>query len=66
MFCSWGAEEYGLVGSTEWVQVMWYFSPKWDFNENQRKVFETTTKRTGSYVEYLVVFAISCGWLWYT
>ena len=20
MFCSWGAEEYGLVGSTEWVQ----------------------------------------------
>lgn len=21
MFCSWGAEEYGLVGSIEWVEV---------------------------------------------
>ena len=21
IFCSWGAEEYGLVGSTEWVEV---------------------------------------------
>ena len=21
MFCSWGAEEYGLIGSTEWVEV---------------------------------------------
>jgi len=21
VFCSWGAEEYGLVGSTEWVEV---------------------------------------------
>ena len=21
MFCSWGAEEYGLVGSYEWVEV---------------------------------------------
>ncbi|CAL1549053.1 unnamed protein product, partial [Lymnaea stagnalis] len=20
MFCSWGAEEYGLIGSTEWVE----------------------------------------------
>lgn len=23
VFCSWGAEEYGLVGSTEWVEVYW-------------------------------------------
>jgi len=21
VFCSWGAEEYGLIGSTEWVEV---------------------------------------------
>lgn len=21
IFCSWGAEEYGLIGSTEWVEV---------------------------------------------
>lgn len=22
LFCSWGAEEYGLIGSNEWVEVM--------------------------------------------
>ena len=21
LFCSWGAEEYGLIGSVEWVEV---------------------------------------------
>jgi len=21
VFCSWGAEEHGLIGSTEWVEV---------------------------------------------
>ena len=21
IFCSWGSEEYGLIGSTEWVEV---------------------------------------------
>ena len=21
VFCSWGAEEYGLIGSSEWVEV---------------------------------------------
>ena len=21
IFCSWGAEEYGLIGSTEWIEV---------------------------------------------
>lgn len=22
IFCSWGAEEYGLIGSTEWIEVL--------------------------------------------
>lgn len=22
VFCSWGAEEYGLIGSVEWVEVL--------------------------------------------
>jgi len=22
MFCSWGAEEYGLIGSVEYIQVL--------------------------------------------
>lgn len=26
VFCSWGAEEYGLIGSIEWVEVSYYFS----------------------------------------
>ena len=24
MFCSWGAEEYGLIGSCEWVEVYFF------------------------------------------
>lgn len=27
VFCSWGAEEYALIGSVEWVEVSYYFSP---------------------------------------
>lgn len=25
MFCAWGAEEHGLIGSTEWVEVQILF-----------------------------------------
>jgi Zn-dependent M28 family amino/carboxypeptidase len=25
MFCSWGAEEYGIIGSVEYVQVYIFF-----------------------------------------
>lgn len=24
VFCAWGAEEHGLIGSTEWVEVLFY------------------------------------------
>ena len=28
IFCSWGAEEFGLIGSTEWVEVRMRFKIK--------------------------------------
>lgn len=36
VFCSWGAEEYGLVGSTEWVEVSIFLVG--EFNTQGRSV----------------------------
>lgn len=30
VFCSWGAEEHGLFGSTEWVEVIILYATTFD------------------------------------